>query len=204
MSVSTLYALETIFYLRLQLAQVGWEYNEPIYNRLCRDRFEQLAKALRKKYASASSLNDKIEILERLVSIGMTIDSDDFSYALEEAEKLKELSDLTYAQKLRLDWLPNINSENESQIVADLLPQSTTSFEMATLALISDIITAEEREAVFNRYFGLFNASLSAGNLAELGKLLTLAANWNSDPTIRLRLTDAATKAQAIAGLSLP
>ncbi len=204
MTVSTLHALETIFYLRLQLAQVGWEENEPIYNSLCRDRFEQLAKALRQKYVSASSLNDKIEILERLAAIGMTIDSDDFSYALEEAEKLKELPGLTYAQKLRLDWLTNINSENESQIVADLLPQTISSFELATLALITDFITDEEREAVINRYFDLFDAALSAGNIAELGKLLTLAAYWNSDPTIRPRLTAAATKAQAVAGLSLP
>lgn len=203
MSVSTLYALETIFYLRLQLAQVGCEDNESIYNSLCRDRFEQLAKALKKKYGSASSLNERIEILERLVAIGMTIDSDDFSYALDEAENLKELPGLTYAQKLRLDWLPNINAENESQIVADLLTQTTSSFEMATLALIFDFIIAEEREAVHNRYFDLFDASLSTGNLAELGKLLTIAAYWNSDPTIRPRLT-AAAKAQAIAGLSLP
>ena len=204
MSVSTLHALETIFYLRLQLAQVSWDENEPIYNSLCRTRFEQLAKVLKKKYKTSESLNEKIEILERLVAISMTIDSDDFSYALEEAENLKELSELTYAQRLRLDWLPDIDSENESQIVADLLPQANTSFDLTTLTLISDFITADEREAVLNRYFELFDAAISMGNLAELGKLLTLAANWNSDPTIRPRLTAATTKAQTIAGLSLP
>lgn len=204
MSVSTLYALETIFYLRLQLAQVSWDENEPIYNSLCHTRFEQLAKVLKKKYKTAESINEKIEILERLISIGMTIDSDDFNYALDQAEKLKEFPTLTYAKKIRLDWLPDIKSENESQIVADLLPQATTSFDLTTLAHIFDLITAEEREAVLNRYFDLFDEALSSGNLAELGKLLTLAANWNSDPTIRPHLTAAATKAQAIAGLSLP
>ncbi len=196
MSVATLHALETIFYLRLQLAQVGWEDNESIYNGLCRDRFEQLAKALRKKYDTTSSINEKIEILERLASLGMTIDRDDFSFALDDAENLKGLSNLTYAQKLRLNWLPDINSENESEIVAKLLSEANTSFEMATLALIF--------EAVLDRYFDLFDAALTVGNVAELGKLLTLAAYWNIDPTIRPRLTEAVTKAQAVDGLTLP
>ena len=204
MSVATLHALETIFYLRLQLAQVGWEDNESIYNGLCRDRFEQLAKALRKKYDTTSSINEKIEILERLASLGMTIDRDDFSFALDDAENLKGLSNLTYAQKLRLNWLPDINSENESEIVAKLLSEANTSFEMATLALIFDFITAEEREAVLDRYFDLFDAALTVGNVAELGKLLTLAAYWNIDPTIRPRLTEALTKAQTVNGLTLP
>ena len=204
MSVATLHALETIFYLRLQLAQVGWEDNEPIYNGLCHDRFEQLAKALRKKYDTTFSINEKIEILERLASIGMTIDSDDFSLALDEAENLKELPNLTYAQKLRLNWLPDINSENESAIVAKLLPEANTSFELAALALIFDFITAEEREAVLGRYFDLFDAALISGNVAELGKLLTLAAYWNIDSTIRPHLLEAATKAQTVDGLTLP
>lgn len=130
MSVSTLYALETIFYMRLQLAQVSKDENEPILNSLCRNRFEQLANALRKKYKSAESIDEKIEILERLAFIGMTIDSRDFSYTLD--------------------------------------------------------------------------AALTAGNVTELGKLLTLAAYWSSDPTIRPRLTEASTKAQAIDGLTLP
>ena len=37
MSVSTLYALETIFYLRLQLAQVSWDANEILYEDKCID-----------------------------------------------------------------------------------------------------------------------------------------------------------------------
>ncbi len=204
MSVATLHALETIFYLRLQLSQVGWDEKEPIYNGLCRDRFEQLAKTLRKKYDTAFSINEKIEILERLVSIDLTIDNQDLSFALDEAENLKELPNLTYAQKLRLDWLPDIGPENESQIVADLLPQADSSFELATLALIFDFITAEEREAVLDRYFDLFDTALTVGNVAELGKLLTLAAYWNIYPTIRSRILDAATKAQTVDGLSLP
>lgn len=46
--------------------------------------------------------------------------------------------------------------------VADLLPQITTSFEMATVVPIIDFITAEEREAVLNRHFYLFDPILAA------------------------------------------
>lgn len=113
-----------------------------IYN-LRRDRFEQLTKALRKKHDTAFSINEKIEITERLASIGMTIDSEDFSITLDEAKNLKRLPNLTYAQKLRLNWLPDIDPENESQTVADLLPQSDSYFEMAKLALLSVPIAAE-------------------------------------------------------------
>lgn len=96
----------------------------------------------------------------------MTIDSGHFSFALEEAEKLKEQLNLTYAQRLRLDWLQDIDFENASQIVANILPRAKSSFELATIALISDFITDQEREAVLNRYFKLFNAALSANDSA--------------------------------------
>lgn len=73
-----------------------------------------------------------------------------------------------------------------------------------SLVLISDFITVQERQAVFNRYFDLFDAALSAGIIAKLGKLHALAAYWNGNPTIRCRLTEAAAKTQAIFGHSLP
>lgn len=204
MSISTLFALETIFYLRLQLAQVSGAKDEPVHEDLCRNRFEQIAKALAKKYTKIESLNEKIEILERLSVIGGEIHSHHEDFAIEEAYKLKDLPDLTYAQKLRLDWIPNINSENESEIVAKLLPDANTAFEIATLALISNFITAEEREAVLNLYFNLFDKALSANDTTELGNLLTLAAYWNSNPTLRPLLTAAANKAASIEVLSLP
>lgn len=204
MSVSTLHAIEIILSLRLELAQTDWEDKESVYTSLCRNRFELIAKVLKKKYGSTTSLNEKIEILERLVAISMMIDGNLFGFAIEEAENLKELPNLTYAQKLRLDWIPNINSENESKIVANMLPHATSSFEMETIGQISDVITADEREVVFNRYFELFDAALAAGNVSELGKFLVLAAYWNSDHIIRPRLTEAAAKVQAMDGLSLP
>lgn len=71
---------------------------------------------------------------------------------------------------------------------ADLLPQTTTSFEMATVVHIIDFITAEEREAVLNRHFYLFYPTLAANNTAE--------------PANRLTLT--ATKAQILRGLPYP
>jgi hypothetical protein len=72
-----------------------------------------------------------------------------------------------------------------------------------SLVSISDFITVQERQAAFNRYFDLFDAALSEGFLAKLGKLHTLAAYWNGNSTIHCRLTEAA-KTQAIFGHSLP
>ena len=190
MSVSTLYALETIFYLRLALAQISDEDNSSTYELLCRDRFEKIANVLEKKYPKVATLNEKIEILERLSIIGGEIHSHHEDFAIEEAYKLKDLPDLTYAQKLRLDWIPTITSENESEIVAKLLPEINTAFEMATIALIADYVTDTEREAILNRYFDLFDTALSTNNTTELGNLLTLAGYWNSDPLLRKRIME--------------
>jgi len=194
MSVSTLYALETIFYLRLQLAQVGWAENEPIYESLCRNRFDQIAKALTKKYKSAESLNEKIEIFERLTAIGITINSDHLYFALEEASLLEDLPDLTYAQKLRLEWLPNINSVDDSKIVAELLTQANDSFVMATIGMLIDYIADEERTAVLDRYIAMTDAAIATNDAAELGNLLALTAYWNSNPTVRHRLSETVRK----------
>ncbi len=204
MSVSALYALETIFYLRLQLAQVSLEKNKPVIEALCRKRLEQLAEALMKKYATADSINRKIEILERIEIITLILTNRHSDYALERASIMEDLPDLTYAQKLRLKWLPAITPEDDSKIVAELLPQTDSSFEMATLALISDFCTGEERAAIFDRYLEMFDAALSANDTAELGNLLSLAADWNRSPSMRPRLTEVANKAASIGSLSLP
>jgi len=204
MSVSTLYALETIFYLRLQLAQVSWEDNEPIYESLCRDRFEQLSKALTKKYATATSLNEKIEILERLEVISLTLHSDHSYFALEEASSLEDLPNLTYAQRLRLKWLPGIKCEDDSRIVAELFSQANDSFVMGTIAQIFDFITDEDRNAVIDRYIAMVDAAIASNDTAELGKLLALAAYWTSNPGVRQILSEIVTKAALLAGVSLP
>ncbi len=48
----------------------------------------------------------------------------------------------------------------------------------------------------------MFDAALSANDIAELGNLLALAAYWNSNPSARFRLTEVANKAASIGGLS--
>ncbi len=171
MSVSTLYALETIFYLRLQLAQVSLEKNGPMIEALCRNRLEQLAEAHTEKYSTADSIDRKIEILERIEVIALILTGGHSDYALERASIMEDLPNLTYAQKLRLKWLPAITPEDDSKIVAELLPQTGSSFEMATLALISDFCTEEERAAIFDRYLEMFDAAFSSDNTAELGSL---------------------------------
>ncbi len=204
MSVSTLYALETIFYLRLQLAQVSGEGKESIYAALCSDRFEQLANALTKKYPTAISINEKIEILERLEVISLTLHSDHSDFALEEASSLEDRPDLTYARKLRLQWLPGIDSEDDSKIVAELLPEANGSFVMGTIALLFDYITDDERNVVIDRYIAMVDAAIASNDTTELGNLLALAACWNSNPNVRCRLTEIANKAASIENLSLP
>ncbi len=204
MSLSSIYALETIFYLRLQLAQVSWDNAEPMIETICRKRLEQLAEVLMEKYTIADSVNTKVEILERIEVITLILINRHSDFALEEASIMEDLPDLTYAQKLRLKWLPSLTPEDDSNIVAELIPQTCSSFEMATLALISDFCTEDERAAIFNRYIEMFDAALSANDTAELGNLLSLAACWNSYPFMRPKLTEFANKVASIGKLSLP
>ena len=209
MSVATLYALEIIFYLRLQLAQVGWEDKESIYEELCIDRFGQIAKALKRKYKTAEYLNEKIEILERLSAIGQLIHSDDVGFAIEEADKLRQIPGLTYSQRLRLGWIPNIETEKEAQIVTELLnsPSIPTSsllipnlddavFDMATIAIISDYVTTKNRDSIFNRFAELVNAAVASNDAKALSSLLALAAYWNSCPRFREKIKDLTARLQ--------
>lgn len=197
MSTSTLVALETIFDLRLSLAQIADDDNLSTYESLCRDRFEKIANALAKKYPKAETLNEKIEILEHLSIIGGMIHTTHSDLAIEEAAKLKSTfpaysatDGLTYAQQLRLAWIPSTTSENESEIAAKLLPEANTSFEMATLALITDYVTDTEREAILNSYFTLLDAAITSGNTTEVANLLTISSYWNSNPFLRKKIKE--------------
>jgi len=156
------------------------------------------------KYATAGSVNRKIEIIERIEVITLILTDGHSNFALEEASMIVDKPDLTYAQKLRLKWLPGIITEDESVIVAELLPQTNSSFEMTTPALISDFCTDEERAAILDRYLELFDAALATNDTAELGNLLALSAYWNSNPDVRFRLTEVPNKIASIEGLSLP
>ncbi len=204
MSVSTLYALETIVYLRLQLAQVSLEKKDTLIEALCRKRLKQSCEVLMEKYATADSINKKIEILEQIEVIALILTGGHSDFALEGASIMEDLPNLTYAQKLRLKWLPAITPDGDSKIVAELLPQTDSSFEMATLALILDFCTDKERAATFDRYLEMFDAALSSNDTAELGNLLSLAAYWNNSPSMRPKLTEAASKAASTRSLSLP
>lgn len=213
MSVSSLFALETIFNLRLQLAQISDDHNASIYESLCEDRFEKIATALTKKYPTVTTLNEKIEILERLYFLGSTLYSNHEDFATKEASKLRKLPSLTYAQQLRLDWILSDSSQSELEIADKILSclspagkagEEWTSFEMATVAPITDFVTDSERESILNRYFTLLDAAIANGSSAEVGHLLTLSADWNRNPFLRSHLAEASNKAQPIEVLSLP
>lgn len=204
MSVSTLYALETIFYLRLQLAEVGWEDKEPIYYHLCRDRYEKISKVLMDKYAKANSLNEKIEILERLESVGLELNSVLFVFAREEAAKLEETPGLTEFQRLRLYWINHRDeAQNISATVRNLLPQAKDSFDIATLAVIQEYGPYEDREVIFDCIVEKFNIAISLNYTSELGRLLTIVAYWNINPVMRKKIKELAQKAQFLIPNSL-
>lgn len=204
MSVSELHALEIIFYLRLQLAKVAWEDNESVYESICRERFEQISRAFIEKFKVSNSINEKIEILERIEVLSLELTYGHSEFALEEAAVLAELPDLTYAQTLRLKWITGITADDESRIVADLLPRANSSFEMATLALITDYCTDQDRAAVIRRYFVLFDNALKANDIVEIGRLLTVSALWNMAPQMRAALTAASAKVASLEALSIP
>lgn len=170
---------------------------------LCRKRLEQLANALIEKYTTADSVSGKIEILERIEVITLILTNGHSDFALEEASMIVDKPNLTYAQELRLKWLPGITPEDEAEIVAELLPQTNSSFEMATLALISDFCNDKERATIIDRYIEMFNVALAANNTAELGNLLALSAYWNNSPSIRPKLIQIANKAASIESLAL-
>ena len=204
MSVSTLYALETIFFLRLQLAQLANESNEPVYESLCRIRYEQISKTLTKKYRSAATVNEKIEILERLEAIEMFVNNEHSRLALEKSEELAGAPGLTYSQQLRLSWMFDMESANWKETIDRLLPQVSNAFDLATLADIEMFGTEEQRQRIMHLYTSRFDAALQTGDTAELGRLLSLAAYRTIAPQRREHLTVLAAKAADIPGLSLP
>jgi len=204
MSVSALYALETIFYLRLQLEQALSEEKDTMIEVLCRKRFEQLAKVFVEKYGITDSVNSKVEILERVEVITLILIGRHCYFALEDVSMIEDEPSLTYAQRLRLKWLPALTSEDYSKIVAELFSQTDSSFEMATLALISYFCTDKEHVTIFDRYLEIFDAALYDNNTAELGNLLALAAYWNNSPSIRSRLTEIDNKVVPIKVLFFP
>ncbi len=61
-----------------------------------------------------------------------------------------------------------------------------------------------ERAVVFDRYLAMVDAAVASNDTAELGNLRALAAYWNHNPSIRPRLTEAASKVASIESLSLP
>jgi len=204
MSVSALYALEIIYFLRLQLAQVAGDSKEPVYESLCRDRYEQIAKVLTNKYLQAATINEQIEILERLEAIEMFVSNEHSRFALEECENLKGLPDLTCSQEFRLSWMFGLESDNLEGTINKLLLQTKDAFDLKTLSDIEMFGTYSQRKAVMDLYGNMFEKVISANNTDELGRLLTTGACWNSDPARRPTLVKVANKAETVSGLSLP
>lgn len=190
MPLSTLRALESIFYLRLQLAQVAWEDKEPIYEALCRNRFEQLIKAYTKKYSAATSLNEKVEILYSIQIISSLLYLGNNEFVLEKQEELLDLTELTFAQRYRLENLFEQTGDNEKETIDRLLAEATTSFDIAILFDLDTLGTPAQYAAVMDLYKSMFNKAVAEGNTTEIANLLAISADCNSNPTRRKEIKE--------------
>lgn len=190
MPLSTLRALESIFYLRLQLAQVAWDDKEPIYDALCRNRYQKLIKAYTKKYSAANSLNEKIEILYRIQIVSSVLNLGDSEFVFEKQEELLGSAELTFAQRYRLENLFEYKYDNEKEAIDRLLAEATTSFDIAILFDIDSLGTPTQYAAVMDIYRSMFNKALAKGNTTEIANLLAISADCNSNPSRRKEIAE--------------
>lgn len=204
LTISTLFALEVIYSLRLQLANVSLNKDKAINELLCRDRLSQLLKIFKKKYATSKSINEKIEILERMEIISLNLYGEHSFFALEEASLIEDEVYLTNNQKLRLDWISAISLSEGSNLVTEILSKDNGSFEMGILAQVMDYFDRQERTLVINRYFELLDNAISAQVNMEIGKLLVIAAPWNKNPYMRSVMKKINDRTALITGLSVP
>lgn len=204
MPVSVLSALDTVYSLRLQLAQVSGDSLESLYEILCRERQEQISKALTKKYAFAGTVNEKIEILERLESIEMFVHAAHSRFALDKSEELNGFSDLTYSQRLRLSWMFGMESVDYKEILATILPQVKDAFDIKTVTDLEMFGTEDCRRHVMELYSEMIEAALHNGDTPELGRLLNIGAHLSYDPQRRPILLGVADRATRVAGVTRP
>lgn len=204
MSVSTLYALETIFLLRLQLAEVSGDDKASTYRSLCRSRYGEISKVLTAKYPSATTINEKIEILERIQEIEMFLRNDYSEFALEEAQELAGQPGLTYSQQLRLSNIFNFGSDDFIADIDTLLAQAKDAFDMKTLLDIEQFGTDIQRRAVMGKYRQMFHNAITENDIAALARLLTAAAYTASNPQWRPLLASLAIRVVTAESLTLP
>lgn len=205
MSIATLYALEATFYMRLQLAQMGWEDNEPIYYALCVDRFEKLYKALIKKYPTVESLDEKIEILNRIEHISSTLNLGYSDFVFENREELLSSENLTYCQRYRLLNHSDCDSNTLKEDIDRLLRNAESAFDIAILFDIDSLGTETQRTAVMECYKSMFDQALANGNTAELANLLVVFSFCNINPHRRTFIVELTQKVvDDVLGLTLP
>lgn len=208
LSLPTLYALEAIFFQRLQLAQVRWEANESMYEEICCDRFEQISKVLTMKYDMAESLDERIKILNHLENISVTLGHGNSEFVVNRRQELMNFDNLTFSQKYRLDNLLGFNYDNITEEIGHLLVVAESAFVMAILFGVDSLSTSTQYSAVMELYETMFNKAVAERNISEVANLLTTVAFCNSDPNRRQmikELTDRLISGSSLAiELSLP
>lgn len=207
MSLPTLYAIEAILFLRLQLAQLQQDDNVPAIEDLLISRYDAISRQLTRRYTTSDSLSEKIEILLHLRNIGSLIGSDAYGFACREADLLATLPSLTPLQRLRLSWFYDIDPTDCDKLVTRLLPQVRDPFDLETISLVMDYCTPRNRRAILDRYAEMFLSALSTHRPSTihyslftinslLSRLLVITPYWNISPSLRAWLKELTEKIQ--------
>lgn len=203
MTLPALYALEAIFYLRLQLAQAGKAEDESVFEELCYHRFEQIAKILTKKFKVTESLDDKIAILNHLQNLSVALGSGHSAFVIDQRRDLIGCSNLTFAQKYRLDNLLGFNYDHIKENIDCLLKQARSAFDVAILFDVDSMGTASQYAAAMNLYEAMFCKAVDQGNVSEIAHLLAVAAYCNSDPNRRQKIKELTAKLTAKSSIAV-
>ena len=128
--------------------QTIWEVDSLENIEKCKAKLLELADALMDQYHTVTSVNERIRILETLEEISLAVEYNDSDFALEKAAELEDLPDLTYTQRLRLSWIPDINPDDVSEIVDEILSRPVDEFDIETLLQIINYCTDEDRTRI--------------------------------------------------------
>lgn len=139
------------------------------------------------RFSDAKSVNEKIEVLEALEDRSLSTTFDHSSFALEKAEELSQLPDLTYPQQLRLSWMFGLDDidveETVNRLLASFTPEGAEKgldelFLMETLFQIDMFATDEQRSQILDRYNTLITKAVAEHNLSLQTRLLNLSAKY--------------------------
>lgn len=203
-SLHSLFAIKKIYSLYLEYYLMSWDDDSREMAEVYKTRLENISNVLMDKYRSTRSLNERIRILENLEEISLETVYTDNDFALENASELEELPTLTYSQSLRLSWLPDINPDDVSGIVRDILSAPVTSFDIETLLQIINYCTEKERSEIIDLYISKMEEAFIKKDVSKVSSLLVMGAPLNIHPDLSERMKPLLDKVITLPGLTFP